>query len=260
MAPPPIAAQRQPSPNRLTIAHLLLWTATTAAVLAGTQRTWHSHLPLMSPDFVQPDDPVPESLSPFRRMQRLESRLSSLALAFAPAYGAALAGLALAGWRLAGRRGGFPVQPGHWLLLAVASVIVAAAWPLAASPVPMVADVPLALRFALPGGVLLVAAWRLPASDWRISFDEVGGGLVGIGLAIQLEGWLSGTGFGPVVAIPVGVIPAILVVLGMITAGLAVAEEVQSRARRDLFHWAGLAVWLMMMLHFVLGLIVHTLW
>ena len=44
--------------------------------------------------------------------------------------------------------------------------------------------------------------------------------------------------------------------LGTLTVGLAVAEDVQSQARRDVFHWAGLAAWLLLLLHFVLGLLV----
>ena len=260
MAQPPLAAQRQPPPNRLSIAHLLLWTATTAAVLAGTQRLWHSRLPLLSPStpsFAGPEDTEdrPQTLEPFRRAQETESRLRWLAHDFAPVNGLALAGLALAAWRLARGRGGFPVQPGHWLLLAVASVIATMAWPLALSPVPMVGEVPLSLRFALPGGVLLVAAWLLPASDWRFSFDELGGGLVGLGLAIYILSQFGGA-YGPVIAVPIGLIPAILMALGTLTIGLAVAEDVQSQARRDVFHWAGLAVWLLLLVHFGLGLVV----
>src|SRR5262245_10511569 len=41
-------------------------------------------------------------------------------LAFAPVYGMALAGGALAWWRIAKRQSGFPVQPGHWLLILTA--------------------------------------------------------------------------------------------------------------------------------------------
>ena len=125
--------------NRLSIAHLLLWTATTALVLAGLQRMWHSDLPRMSPEPPESDVVVElggvrildKGRSAFRQMQLLERSLSFLALAFSPAYGAALAAAGLAAWRMATRRGGFPAQPGHWLLLAVASITLAMAWPLA---------------------------------------------------------------------------------------------------------------------------------
>jgi hypothetical protein len=82
----------QPPPEQLSIAHLLLWTST-SAVLLGMQRAMTS--------VGQPGGVLSDVITFF----------------YAPIFGAGLAACLLAGWRMA--RGGpqFPREPGHWLLV-----------------------------------------------------------------------------------------------------------------------------------------------
>src|SRR5688572_28112648 len=118
--PKPIAAQ--PQQNRLSIAHLFLWTATTAVVLTHQQS-----LKPPAPDRIgfssflsQPGMDVEVEMA--KQRQRIHGRWTSrwlVDLAFSPVYGAALAGVVLAFWRLITLRFGFPTQPGHWLLILI---------------------------------------------------------------------------------------------------------------------------------------------
>ena len=114
---------------------------------------------------------------------------------------------------------------------------------------------PSALLLGLPGVVLVMGAWLIPPSDWRFSFFCAGGGLLGL----ALTGALVPTGADSTgILVAAGTIPAILVMLGLVTSALAVAEDLQSRAGRDLFHWLGPVVSVLMLVHFVLALIVRA--
>src|SRR5262245_9542230 len=95
--------------NRLSIAHLLLWTTMTALVLMFVRAVYAPGV--MPPEL---DDALRINIE---RQSQLQM---SVLLVFSPAYGAALSSLCLTAWRLATRRFGFPTQPGHWLLLMVA--------------------------------------------------------------------------------------------------------------------------------------------
>ena len=101
--------------NRLSIAHLLLWITTTAAVFGFLQR----HSPESSPPVSSGDARLDQIREQVREVERWE--FISM-LTFAPAYGVTLAGVILAAWRVATRRFGFPTQPGHWLLLLLAII------------------------------------------------------------------------------------------------------------------------------------------
>src|SRR5262245_38429214 len=109
--------------NRLVIAHLLLWMTTTG--LVWTYLIAHRPLPPeaieTSTTTTQPgvEAEIEWNEGELRNWRQQETQLT-VAMAFAPVYGAALAGAVLSAWRIATRRFGFPVQPGHWLLVAIA--------------------------------------------------------------------------------------------------------------------------------------------
>src|SRR4051812_43785413 len=86
-------------PNRLGIGHLLLWMATTGAVLAVGQ--WDLNTANL-----------PQSLI-------AEMRLRTLiwSLGFAPLHGLSLAGLLVFLSRRFWSRAAFPSEPGHWILV-----------------------------------------------------------------------------------------------------------------------------------------------
>ncbi|MCI0357230.1 MAG: hypothetical protein L0211_01935 [Planctomycetaceae bacterium] len=114
--------------NRLTIAHLLLWTATTGVALAYLVA--HKPPPAESIGFAsfltQPGQDVEVEMAKARqKFHRQLQKNYRIGLAAAPVYGAALAGTVLAIWRVLTLRFGFPKQPGHWLLIVIASLMLA---------------------------------------------------------------------------------------------------------------------------------------
>ena len=101
--------------NRLAIAHLLLWTATTALAI-GT----------IMPDPV--DAPAPSDMpAEFRAYQdRQEQQWRVATVLTGPVLGAGLAALAIAAWRRLRHEPDFPTQPGHWILMIVGMCTVVA--------------------------------------------------------------------------------------------------------------------------------------
>jgi hypothetical protein len=116
--------------NRLSIAHLLLWTATTALALSLCERPPPASEIGFASFLSQPGMDV-EAAKNRERQQiwRLWQKRYLANLAFAPIYGLALGGLVLAVWSIASGRSGFPTQPGHWLLVVIGSATILAAWP-----------------------------------------------------------------------------------------------------------------------------------
>lgn len=108
MSQPPSTTERVPAANRLSIAHLLLWTATTALAV-GT----------IMPDPV--DAPfqtdMPAEFRAYLTRQQQQWRMATVLIG--PALGAGLAALAIATWRLLRYEPDFPTQPGHWILMIV---------------------------------------------------------------------------------------------------------------------------------------------
>jgi hypothetical protein len=98
-----------PQPNRLTIAHLMLWTLGSAIILGC---------------FRALTDPAAELPEEVNRVLPFYQLGMSLAL------GAQVGGVLLFGWRRIAGRGGFPQQPGHWLLLVegLSAIFVVAAY------------------------------------------------------------------------------------------------------------------------------------
>ena len=101
-----VSDEARPARLRLSIAHLLLWIAATALVVASFPKGW-----LGAPD-VWGDR---ESLTDRMQQRQTLERLSVVVVA--PCYGAAVASLIVAGTRLLTRRPGFPALPGHWPLV-----------------------------------------------------------------------------------------------------------------------------------------------
>lgn len=212
--------------NRLTIAHLMLWTAMTAIVLGFIRH--------IAPHYTPTSAATPQFA--------LNLWLQYLLLfAVSPAYGAALAGLQLAIWRLLTRRFGFPSQPGHWLLLvlAIIPIYVVATWLL----LPSFDDV--SLVFVCIGLVVatllsLAAAMRIRRPTWWLpTFALAAGGLGGIALSVAT--WIAmGFETPPVAAFPA--VLGALAVAGSIMAGLAAGIlDLTAPERYDVFHWTGVA-------------------
>jgi len=209
-----------PPANRLSIAHLLLWTATTAIVLG----------------FIRQIAPHYTPTSATTAQYALNLWLQYLLLfAVSPACGAALGGLVLAAWRLWTRRFGFPSQPGHWLLIVL-------------SVIPLAASTNWVLRLAAPGADFVVGCVSISALTllsfaaatqtrrpmrWLLAFALATGGLGGMAMAL-FAGYSSP---------PYALLPAILgglSVVSSIMAGLAAGIlDLTSNERYDAFHWIG---------------------
>src|SRR5262245_57167573 len=96
----------QPSVNRLTTGHLLLWMAGTAIAL------------VVFPSGLFQIKSVATSRSALLRQLAMRDNFEkAITAVVGPLFGTAVASLPLAGQHLLERRSGFPVQPGHWLLL-----------------------------------------------------------------------------------------------------------------------------------------------
>jgi len=213
--PPPAPA------NRLSIAHLLLWTATTAVVLGFIRHA--------APHF------TPTSATTAQHALYLWLQYSLL-YAVSPAFGAVLAGMVLAIWRLATRRFGFPAQPGHWLLLIlfVIPLVVGAVWlRLPEHGGIVVVFVTLILLTALSSAA--VVQTRRP-TRWRLTFALAAWGLGGIVVSLALQF---------VFATPAATMPAVLGGLSVVSgvmAGLAAGIlDLTAPERYDTFHWTGVA-------------------
>jgi hypothetical protein len=230
-----------PLRNRLTITLLLLWITTTSAVLAYL----HHHKPppperIGFASFIHSGDQASLKVAMEASRQRLwrafQMRYVTL-VAAAPVYGAALAGLALAAWRLVTRRFGFPVEAGHWLLLAIASLVML----LAAYPY---LDV---LRLGQNGPDFLVVAAMLlvllmatiatrEAPHWRCMFAiaAAGVGLLSVGFLVDVI-WPSRepSAFIALAPLPLAIVPVAAV-------GCTFVDMLDGE-RHDILHWIGVA-------------------
>jgi hypothetical protein len=116
--------------NRLSTAHLLLWTATMALAFSLCERPPPASKIGFASFLFTPGTDVEAAMNRERQqIWRLWQNRYYVNLAFAPIYGLALGGLVLAGWRIATARSGFPTQPGHWLLVVIGSATALVAWP-----------------------------------------------------------------------------------------------------------------------------------
>jgi len=214
--------ERAPASNRLSIAHLLLWTATIAMVLGFVRHA--------APHF------TPTSATTAQYALNLWLQYSLL-FAVSPAFGAVLAGSVLAAWRVATRRFGFPAQPGHWLLLilSVVPLVVAAIWLRLSEDRGMVVVVFVTLIVLTALSSTAVVQTRQPVR-WRLTFALAAWGLGGIVLSLALQF---------VFTKPAATMPAVLgglSVVSSILAGLASGIlDLTAPERFDVFHWIGVA-------------------
>jgi hypothetical protein len=247
----------RPAPyNRLSIAHLLLWIAGTALVVALFPKGW-----LAGPDFVGDRE---EYVSRIQRRQTFE-RLSVVAVA--PCYGAAVASLLVAGVRLLWRRPGFPSLPGHWPLVNLGLWILIVGSIVHTAPerdfssynlhvVRQNLGAPLVILFVvlLAVAIQAVAAVREPRR-WRVALW-----------------WQLAAVALPVVALvlsqfehrPTLLIASMLVVLCWYIAALisvlAGLRDFISRERFDLFHWTGIVCLLGILAHPPLTWLIADVW
>lgn len=237
--------------NRLSIAHLLLWTAATGVVLAYLQ----THKP-----------PPPEEMhfasvlswpgtTPEAELKKLQERYSRLfrtqhavALAVSPVYGAALVGVALALWRLATRRFGFPVQPGHWLLMIIGSLA------LLVAAHPFVQQLPLSpdgadfvLATAMTGVVIVATVVAREPLHWRCPLALSAGGLGIIDVAYVI-GFFSSS-IEPPLIFPLG--PFAIAGVPFVALYCTVLDVAEHR-RYDVLHWVGVATLFGVTAHFLL--------
>jgi len=227
----------------LTIAHILLWTAGTGIAL--------TYLQAQKP-------PPPEALGfasiltgrnedPKIVLAKLQQEWSRqlqaryvVGLWFAPLYGAALAGGLLAIGQIATRRFGFPVQPGHWLLLAIAGVFLL----LVAHPI--LRRLPISSDGAICVAVICMTALLIAVTVivreplyWRFLL-----GLASAGSLLLTASLLSSTFLSPSIEL----LPPFLLGIGAIVAVpfaalVCLALDIADRSRHyDYLHWVGIAV------------------
>jgi hypothetical protein len=228
---PPSTTERQQAANRLSIVHLLLWTATTALAVGTIMPN-----PVDAP--FQPD--MPAEFCAYLNRQQQQWRVATVVTG--PVLGAGLAALAIATWRGWRHELGFPTQPGHWILMIVGMCTV------------VVMDVRLINRldsfnsgvvawpfilifwviFLLPVITLAVAYSRVEPIRWKRAF-AIAGGSVGLFF------------FSGCCAFPLFGTSAQLIVLAILYATpistvVAAALDIRSGRPYDVFHWVGVIV------------------
>jgi hypothetical protein len=218
--------------NRLSIAHLLLWLTMTSVVLACEQRKakW---------------DPFEDSTnwsSPEYAAMRTKWRLiRAIRLTVAPAYGATLSGAALALYGIVRGQSGFPTQPGHWLLIVLASqdlLTICQGFARDLTTWVLWDAVVACITFLVPACVATLAALRSNSWNWRVSFGlwsvGFGGYAAGMVIIYALRDIAVFEGISLVVLIPA------LVIAASYVCALACSFW-ELRVRRDIFHWIGVA-------------------
>jgi hypothetical protein len=240
-----VQMQRSVITNRLGIAHLLLWMATTGAVLGF----------VTSPEAARNDSRVRHSAT----MERVRDANRALAIAAAPAYGAALAGMVLALWRTVSRKFAFPVQPGHWLLqlVGVIPLAIAAAW-----CVQRVDRLAFAfcywLGLVLAALLMAIGSWKSRNSRrWERIFLLWSWGLVLLAASICVAA-IFGDGDAWFLWYVVNLAVSIPLVVGVVWALVATGVELFANQQWDIFHWIGVVTFWTVLAHPVLVHVVHS--
>jgi len=208
-----------PPPERLSIAHLLVWTAT-SAVLLGYQR----------------------AMSSFGDGQTVASNV--ITLCYAPLFGAGLGACILCFWRLTQGGPRFPAQPGHWLLIiggfaGLISLTFQALTVLALSAVtsyPVFLGIRL-IDFITEGILYGVAAGKM-RGVWRIPFVL---GLIQ-SLAMMVLVTLSLLNYERLLYLQFYRAESVLNVVVTLAVIVAVGLDWRRQAQRDYLHWTGIAV------------------
>jgi hypothetical protein len=229
MSEPLINPPSERPANRLAIAHLLLWTATTALAI-GT----------IMPDPV--DAPAPADMpAEFRAYQdRQQEQWRIATVLTGPVLGAGLAALAIAYWRQLRHEPNFPTQPGHWILMIVGMCTVVAMELHLIDRVRLdgfgsnFIRTPLFVFFwvtiLLPVITLAVAYYRVAEPRrWKRVFAIAGGSLGLLFLALCCPLWPSAADL------------IILAILYATPISMVVAAVLDVRSGRtyDVFHWVG---------------------
>jgi hypothetical protein len=220
---------QSPPANRLTIAHLLLWTATTAIAIGTIMPN-----PIDAPF---PSD-MPDQVRGYLIRQQQQWRIVTVVTG--PVLGAGLAGLAIAIWRQWRRRPGFPTQPGHWVLMILGMSTVAMSDLQLINrldgPGPWFVVIPLTILFwpaSLLIPILLVAAYlRVPEPlRWRRVFA-----IAGASIALF---FFCGCLFPLGPPTPTQLIMAALFYATPISIVVAAVFDIRSGRTYDVFHWVG---------------------
>jgi hypothetical protein len=206
------------SPERLSIAHLLLWTTMSAALL-GIDRAL---------EWWGPRNSSREVFGQF------------MALCYAPLFGASAAATCLMAWRwiMGGPR--FPSQPGHWLLVVSGlSAIVSLGlrgmfmalsperwWPVDYLVVRLCAN--------LLGLVMNVLAARSCTGSWRITF--------GFAVAVNVISLLSSVLFAVAAFPELRILDTVTYTILTLCVVVSAAGDRGQYAPRDYLHWTGVVV------------------
>lgn len=228
-----------PSGNRLSIAHLLLWTTMTAVAFAFLQ----GHSPKSEPPAPSGDAQFDEAMLQLRDVERWA--FYSL-LAFAPAYALTMAAVVLAGWRLATGRLGFPVQPGHWLLLLLATVPGAAFAISLFDPLSSIVVVVGTMFYVSIVAVLAVLKVSRPVR-WLWAYKLLATGMAILWIQSGLGVIFDGTTQGGMVLL--FLLSTIALVSALLTALACSALDLTAREGYDVFHWTGVAVLIATLAH-----------
>jgi hypothetical protein len=256
--PKPIAAP--PRPNRLSIAHLFLWTATTAVVLTHQQSLKPASPGRIGFSSFLSTPGMDVEVEKANERRRIHGRWTSrwfVDLAFSPVYGAALAGVVLAVWRLITFRFGFPSQPGHWLLILICMLywIVALRFFLEAFwGTNNQTDLGVVLGMAASAAIVTFVMWK--PLRWSLASGLTSLGFAAFSLAIVSV--MKSSAFEP---LPPFMIAATLALMflssGLLLALLSAVVDLYEELPYDSLHWIGVITVLGVLGHFVLILIVH---
>jgi len=226
-------------PNRLTIAHLLLWTATTGVALAYLleQRPPPAKSIFFASFITQAgQDAEAEMAKAQQKIHRRWQTNYQIGLAASPVYGAALAGAVLATWRVVTWRFGFPVQPGHWLLLMISSLSLLLVIHPSMQRLLQSQDAPDFMMATVMAGIVAGVIIMIGEPRWRCA---LGLGATGFGLlSLAYIASLSSAPIEPPGLIVVGVLA---VAAFPVAALICTAADIAERGRFDLFHWIGVA-------------------
>jgi hypothetical protein len=255
------SASPQHARNRLAIAHLLLWTATTAIMLVHQQ----SHKPppaerIGFASFLSQGTEAERAAAMERERQHIWRGWNKqwlVGLAVSPVYGAALAGIVLAVWRLVSLRFGFPTQPGHWLLILIGVLygtislrfFLTSLWG-GYNPT----DFGIVMGMALCAALIACGMWR--PLRWSLAV-----GLVALSfgaMACAILAVMHSTSFEPLPAFAVAAMLSLMFLgSGMLLALLSAVADLYEEARFDALHWVGVFTLIGVLVHFVVILIVH---
>jgi hypothetical protein len=255
----PIAARSHQ--NRLAIAHLLLWTATTAVVLVHQQSGKPPPAESIGfASFLSQGTAAESAAAKDHARQRIWRGWNNqwlVGLAASPIYGAALAGILLALWRQISFRFGFPTQPGHWLLVLIGMLYWTVALRFFLSSVlgnDNRIDLGTAAVMSVSSAFIAFALWR--PLRWSLAVGLAAVGFAALGCAILAV--IFSSAMEPLPPFAVAAMLALMFLgSGILLALLSSVADLYEETRYDSLHWIGVFTLICVLGHFVLILIVH---